>query len=252
VFLVSRTQETLDKVAADIASKYPGITTKTFAIDVAKASRSDFHALGKELDPLNIGVLVNNVGISHEFPMPFEEITEQTMEDMININCLTQLRITKLVLPGMMQRRNGLILNLGSFAGYLPSALLSVYSGTKGFLRLWSQSLAEEVKSKGVRVELVNTFYVVSALSKIRKPKWDTPTPNVFVDTALKNIGVGYSEPFLRVPYWGHALTQWVLDTAIAKSLSIPFIHKMHIDIRKRALKKQARLAEAAAEKKTI
>jgi len=250
LFLVSRTQESLDQVAGDIASKYPDIITKTFAIDVAKASRSEFSALGNELSSLNIGILVNNVGISHEFPTPFEQIMDQTIEDMININCLAQLRITKLILPGMMQRRNGLILNLGSFAGYIPSALLSVYSGTKGFLRLWSQSLAEEVKSKGVRVELLNTSYVVSSLSKIRKPKWDTPTPNTFVDVVLRSVGIGYSEPFLRAPYWAHALTQWVVDHVSTTSLSILFIHKMHIDIRKRALKKQARLAQAAVEKK--
>lgn len=58
-------------------------------------------------------------------------------------------------------RKNGLILNIGSFAGAIPSPMLATYSGSKAFLAAWSRALAEEYRSKGITVQLVNAFFVV-------------------------------------------------------------------------------------------
>lgn len=60
------------------------------------------------------------------------------------------------------QSRNGLILNLGSFAALTNSPLLAPYAGTKAFLQTWSQALSSELEGKGVDCWLVNTYFVVS------------------------------------------------------------------------------------------
>jgi short-subunit dehydrogenase len=57
--------------------------------------------------------------------------------------------------------KKGLILNMGSFAGAAPTPMLAVYSGSKAYLRTWSNSLTAELAPKGVVVEHVNTYYVV-------------------------------------------------------------------------------------------
>lgn len=54
-----------------------------------------------------------------------------------------------------------MILNIGSFAGKVPSPMLATYSGSKAFLATWSSALAEEYRCKGITVQLVNTFFVV-------------------------------------------------------------------------------------------
>ena len=58
-------------------------------------------------------------------------------------------------------RKRGLILNIGSFAGAIPSPMLSVYSGSKAFLATFTSALAEEVRQHKIIVEHVNTYFVV-------------------------------------------------------------------------------------------
>ena len=60
-----------------------------------------------------------------------------------------------------MYRKRGLILNIGSFAGSIPSPMLATYSGTKAFLATFTSALAEEVKKDNITVEHVNTYFVV-------------------------------------------------------------------------------------------
>ena len=60
-----------------------------------------------------------------------------------------------------MYRKRGLILNIGSFAGSIPSPMLATYSGTKAFLATFTSALAEEVKKDNIIVEHVNTYFVV-------------------------------------------------------------------------------------------
>jgi 17beta-estradiol 17-dehydrogenase / very-long-chain 3-oxoacyl-CoA reductase len=111
------------------------------------------------------------------------------------------LKVTKLVLPGMITRKRGLILTVGSFAALIPSPLLAVYSGSKAFVSTWSQALGSELEGSGITVELLNTYFVVSVvfcvilhmnqlilgnnqvskLSKIRKSSWMIPTPRTYV-----------------------------------------------------------------------
>ena len=61
-------------------------------------------------------------------------------------------------------RKKGLILNIGSFAGSVPSPMLATYSGTKAFLSTFSSALGEEVKKDNITVEHVNTYFVVRTL----------------------------------------------------------------------------------------
>lgn len=79
------------------------------------------------------------------------------------------LKVTKLVIPGMVQRKRGLILTVGSFASLIPSPLLAVYSGSKAFLSTWSQALGSELEGSGVTVELLNTYFVVRATTVVSR-----------------------------------------------------------------------------------
>lgn len=67
-------------------------------------------------------------------------------------------------------RKRGLILNIGSFAGAIPSPMLATYSGTKAFLATFTSALAEEVKAHNIIVEHVNTYFVVRSDKSCLKP----------------------------------------------------------------------------------
>lgn len=156
-----------------------------YAIDFASATSSDYSSLASAIAALDgpIGVLVNNVGVSHSHPVYFHECPTAEMEAIIEINVRSVLRVTSLVLPRMLESKaqKGLILNVGSFAALTVSPLLGPYSGSKSFLYAWSQALGAEYQKRGIDVQLLNTFFVVSNLSKIRKSNWMTPMPKAYV-----------------------------------------------------------------------
>jgi len=154
--------------------------------------------------------------------------------------------VTQIVLPGLLARKKGLILNVGSFAAAVPSAMLATYAGSKGFLATWSQALGEELKHKGITVQLVNAFFVVSAMSKIRKPSLSTPLPSTYVASVLRTVGNpcgAIGRPYVSTPFWSHAVADWVMGQVGWMSGYMSYTHNLHIGIRKRALKKKEREA---------
>lgn len=215
-------------------------------MDFAANNDKDYAKLGKIVDELEVGILVNNVGLSHSIPVPFVETEDKEMRDIITINCTGTLRITALVAPAMVKRRKGLILTMASFGGILPTPLLATYSGSKAFLQQWSSALHSELQPYGVHVQLVQSYLVTSAMSKIRRPTLMIPTPRTFVRAALSRIGrAGGSQDVLgtSTPYWAHAVYQWALVTFVGtmNGFVIGINKRMHEGIRKRALRKAER-----------
>ncbi|GAA6007298.1 hypothetical protein JCM11491_003079 [Sporobolomyces phaffii] len=248
VFLASRTTSKLEEISQEITAKYPGIKTQIHSIDFSSPA-ADYAALGKELDNLDVGVLINNVGKSYEEPTFFQDLPDQDMNDIVEINVNATLKVTKLVVPGMISRKRGLILTVGSFASLIPSPLLAVYSGSKAFVSTWSQALGSELKGTGVEVELLNTYFVVSKLSKIRRSSWMIPTPKTYVRSVLSKIGVNggaVGQPHISTPYHGHAPVQWVVDHLFSNSFWLNYNRKLHLDIRRRAIRKRERDAAKA------
>lgn len=85
VVLVSRTQAKLDTAASEIEAKFK-VKTKTLAVDFGKADAGTWAMLKAELAPLQVGVLVNNVGVSYPHAEYYEAIDDQLIDDLVNIN----------------------------------------------------------------------------------------------------------------------------------------------------------------------
>lgn len=101
VLLVSRTKSKLDVLKGEIEqkSKKGDVKAETLAIDFLKASEADYARLTQALDGKAVGVLVNNVGLSHEMPVRFEDVETAELEGIVKVNCLATLRVTGCVLP---------------------------------------------------------------------------------------------------------------------------------------------------------
>jgi 17beta-estradiol 17-dehydrogenase / very-long-chain 3-oxoacyl-CoA reductase len=246
IVLVSRTESKLTALASEIETKNSSVRTKTLAMDFADNSDTDYQELEQLIGGLDISVLVNNVGKSHSIPVPFVQTPDEELEDIVTINCLGTLRVTKLVAPGMMQRKRGLILNMGSFGGLLPTPLLATYSGSKAFLQQWSTALGAELEPHGIQVELVQSYLVTSSMSKIRRASATIPNPRNFVKAVLSKIGRSGGSPtyaYTSSPFWSHGLMAWWLTTVFGTMnktvLGVNF--SMHNSIRQRALKKAER-----------
>jgi len=250
ILLVSRTKSKLDTLASEIQSKY-NVQTKVLAMDFAANRDTDYASLKELVNGLDISILVNNVGQSHSIPVPFSETPEDEVKNIITINCTGTLRVTQLVTPGMIQRKRGLILTMASFGGIMPTPLLATYSGSKAFLQQWSSALSAELAPWNIQVQLVQSYLVTSAMSKIKRPSLLIPTPKNFVRAALSSIGRhggAQGVPATSTPYWSHAIMQWAISTFVGTSSEIVLgINKtMHEGIRKRALRKAERDAKKA------
>ncbi|KIK92452.1 hypothetical protein PAXRUDRAFT_829933 [Paxillus rubicundulus Ve08.2h10] len=250
ILLVARKEAVLSAVAAEIADKTAGkVETRIQLFDFAENDPAALNALKTVLGSLDIGVLVNNVGKSSAMPVYFAETDEQENDDIVMININGTLRVTRAVLPGMIQRKRGLILNIGSFAGQIPSPMLATYSGSKVFVSTFTSALAEEVKAHGITVQHLNTYFVVSKMSNIRKSSMMVPTPAAYVRSALSKVGLSCGavmtdRPGTLTPFWSHALADYLVHVVGWKGGFIPYIHTLHKDIRRRALRKLEREAK--------
>lgn len=249
ILLVSRTQSKLDALSSQITSANAGVKVATLTIDFSKASESDYNALAKEVENKQVAILINNVGQSHSIPVLFAETPVPELTNIININCLATLRVTQTVLPSMLPHRRGLVLTMGSFGGLTPTPLLATYSGSKAFLQQWSNALASELGPNGITVHFIHSYLVTSAMSKIKRANWQVPSEKTFVRATLAKIGVqggsiGYTHS--GSPYWSHALLAAVITgiTGPYSSLVANLNRSMHVDIRKRALRKAEREAK--------
>ena len=110
-----------------------------------------------------VDVLVNNAGIDKI--ERFLDSEESTWERIISVNLLGSIRCCHVIIPGMVERGQGRVVNIASDAGRVGSSGEVVYSGTKGGVIAFSKALARETASKGVTVNAVcpgptNTAYL--------------------------------------------------------------------------------------------
>jgi len=101
-----------------------------------------------------VDILVNNAGFG--WGIDFSKMKWETIQAMLEVNVIALTHLTNLVLPEMMERQQGWIVNIASIAGDLPTPPLTLYCATKTMVQSLSEALYREVKRKGVHVGVVN------------------------------------------------------------------------------------------------
>ena len=101
---------------------------------------------------ITVDILVNNAGFGDYGKFVETEWAKEKMMIDLNVRSLTEM--TKLFLTGMVQRKNGKIMNVASTAAFQPGPLMSVYYATKAYVLSFSEAIAEELKGSGVTVLL--------------------------------------------------------------------------------------------------
>ncbi|HEV2642761.1 MAG TPA: SDR family oxidoreductase [Candidatus Elarobacter sp.] len=147
--LVARSAERLEALAAGLSAEH-GVQAHVLPADLSDPKAVD--ALVAELTAreLPIATLINNAGFGTHGE--FASLDAARERDEVLVNVLAPVQLTRALLPAMIARESGAIVNVGSTASFQPVPYMAVYGATKAFLLSFSEALAEEVRAHGVRV----------------------------------------------------------------------------------------------------
>ena len=170
VGLVARTGADLERVAAELRAAHPGARVTTAAADVADRAAVEAAAARAAAELGDVDILVNNAGVA-EFGTVLD-MEPAAWERMFRVNVLGTLHATRAVLPGMIARRRGDVVNVASTAGEKGAATTAAYAASKAAVLRLTESLAAEVRKHDVRVtallpSTVNTELAASVGLKI-------------------------------------------------------------------------------------
>src|SRR5580658_9141820 len=149
LILTARRADRLQKLASDLAVQH-GVKVEVFSADLTQHDApSQIYAFTTS-KKIEVELLINNAGFgafgnTHEIPV-------EKMLEMIQVNCSAVVYLTRLYLPGMVERRHGDVMIVASLAAFQPVPYNSAYAATKAFDLLFAEGVAEEVRDFGVRV----------------------------------------------------------------------------------------------------
>jgi uncharacterized protein len=184
VLLVARRADRLAALADELAREH-GVEARTVSADLATPHGVEEIERARAGAPVE--VLVNNAGVGGRGRFATERDVRADL-DMIQLNVVSLVHLTGIMLPGMVERGSGGILNVASTAGYAPGPLQAVYYATKAFVKSFSEALTAECRGTGVRVTAlcpgpVDTEFAAAAgleeTSLMRTPLIKVPAPKV-------------------------------------------------------------------------
>lgn len=147
--LVARREDRLRALADELKSEF-GVDVFILPKDLSEknAPREIFDTIQKE--NIQIDVVVNSAGFGARGAVVDLDADMQT--DMIQVNIAALTHLTRLFLPGIIERGRGGILNVGSLAGFQPGPNLAVYYATKAYVLSFTEALSEEIKNPNIKI----------------------------------------------------------------------------------------------------
>jgi uncharacterized protein len=201
--LVARRKDRLEALAARI--EQAGGRAIAWTCDVTDLARVEkLPGLVQELTGRPVDILVNNAGIAGGGS--FLELTHDRIDEVVRVNLLGVMHVTRVFLPGMLARGSGHIINIASLAGRFAVPGAAVYTATKHGVIAFSESLDVTTRRKGVLVTAVNPAYVpTEGFPAISRPTMLTLTPERVAEAIVKVARDGIS-PEYSVPRWAAAM----------------------------------------------
>jgi hypothetical protein len=193
--LVARSKDKLESLKSEITAKH------SLRIEIIDQDLSEVGAAQRLVTTLKdrgivVDLLVNNAGFGAHgrfWTLPMERQNE-----MLRLNIITLTEITHLLLPSMVERRSGGVINISSTASFQPVPYTSVYSATKAYVTSFSMGIAEEAAEYGVKVLALcpggtaTNFFAAGQFSKIEFPG-GLQSPEEVVEVGLRAFEQGRS-----------------------------------------------------------
>jgi len=144
LILVARREERLSELRDELMRNYPGLTVHIRKIDLANLSQAEELIAWLEREKIDVDLLINNAGLGDLGPFATSDPARNEQIMLVNVIALTSL--TRGLLPQMIAKKRGAILNVSSSAGFLPIPGFAVYAATKAYVTSFSEALRAELR----------------------------------------------------------------------------------------------------------
>jgi short-subunit dehydrogenase len=151
--LVARRLERLEELRDELTSRDPNLNVHVRAADLSQLSEVMDLCAWLDREKIQIDFLINNAGLGDRGSFVTGE--PQRTNEMMAVNVVALTALTRALLPPMIAKKRGAILNVSSSAGFLPCARLAVYAATKAYATSFSEAIRSELRGTGVIVTAV-------------------------------------------------------------------------------------------------
>lgn len=210
IILISRSLDKLKDTAQELEFDFR-VRTQIIQADLSEG-RHIYPEIARQLDGKEIGILINNAGVMYDSPSLFLDVPEKKLVESVNINMMAVMMMTYLVLPQMVERKKGLIVNISSISSFYPLPLMAIYSASKVFVDWFSMALDYEYRDKGITVQSLIPSYISTKLVRfsnfLSTPSIIVPNAETFVKSSLQTIGVSNR----TTGFWTHGLQFWMYE----------------------------------------
>jgi len=148
--LVARRLERLEELRDELTKKDPNLNVHCRAVDLSQSNEVEELCAWLEREKIAVDFLINNAGLGDRGS--FVTSDPKRVREMLTVNIVALTTLTRALLPAMIQKKRGAILNVSSIAGFLPIRNLAVYAATKAYVTSFSDGVRGEVRKTGITV----------------------------------------------------------------------------------------------------
>jgi short-subunit dehydrogenase len=186
--LVARRIDRLEELRDELTKKNPNLNVHCRAVDLSQSNQVDELCAWLERDKIAIDFLINNAGLGDRGS--FATSDPQRVREMLAVNIVALTTLTRALLPAMIQKKRGAILNVSSTAGFLPIRNLAVYAATKAYVTSFSDGIRGEVRKTGITVTALCPGPVATEFSEVAQRssgKEQRPSPS-FMHVPVEDV----------------------------------------------------------------
>ena len=171
--LVARRGERLEQLRDELIKRVPNLHVHIRAADLSRDDQLNELCDWLAREEIDIDFLINNAGLGDLGP--FATSDPDRIDQMLRVNIIALTALTRELLPAMIGRKQGAILNVGSSAGFLPIAGFAVYAATKAYVTSFSEAIRGELHGTGVTVSTLCPGPVHTEFDQVARRPSDAP-----------------------------------------------------------------------------
>jgi len=186
LIIIGHDVDGLKDVENTIKKKY-SVQVRSLVADFSKGMEG-FDAVKAVLNNLDVGVLINTAAVDLAYKT-FDCLEGADMKRAIDVNCGTPTVMMNMVLPGMLAKKKGVIVNFGSFVGEANCPMPTVYPATKTFCHKLTRDLQVWYQDSGIIFQTVLPGVVGSPMAYNMDPTFLVPSPEQYTSSLIKTVG---------------------------------------------------------------